>query len=205
MNRPSQPIPTPVPGGGRAYTTRERWTNWIALGATLLALFGGILLRDSVISESQFYEDPAAGISAMRPVGWLVDRGGDYVFRLRDPEARPFKTTLQVTVLTVGPDAEGRNALDMLTLRRAARLSGYRVLNVHDSVNTPRGPAPQMRYAFVASEPDPFLETLPAAVIGVDVVFFKSNQAIIATYQAGVDRFDAEYFRFEQFVASLRF
>lgn len=201
MNYPTPPTQEE----GRTYTTQERWANWIALGVTLLALFGGILIRDSVILETVFYEDPSAGISARRPAGWLVDRGEDYVFRLSDPKARPFKTALQVTVLPVGPDATGRNALDLLSLRRSTQLSGYRVLSVRDSVNTARGPASAMRYAYVASEANPFLETLPVVVRGVDVVFFKSNQAIIASYQANLDRFDDEYFRFEQFVASLRF
>ncbi len=182
-----------------------RWANWLALGATLAALFAGLLVRDGVLSEAVYYEDPSAGIAALRPAEWLVDREGDYVFRLRDPAGRPFKTTLQVAVMTIGPDAAGRNVLDALTLQRSARLSGYRVLSIHDEGITTGGAVAEMRYAYVESEPAPFLETLPVVVVGVDVVFFKSNQAIIASYIARADEFDRYYFHFERFLRSLRF
>jgi hypothetical protein len=187
------------------YTVRQRWSNWLAFGATVLALLLGYGLRNSVMSAASLYEDPSAGITVMRPSGWLVDREGDYVFRLRDPEARPFKTSLLVTVLTIGPDATGRNALDALSLKRAATLGGYRVLEVDDAAATPLGLAPAMRYAYVDSEPDPYLGTLPVVVLGVDVVFFKSDQAIIASYRAAAEDFDAQYFHFERFLSGLRF
>ena len=186
--------------GRRTYTMHERWANWLALALTVLALLSGLLLRDGVLKATTRYEDPSEGIAAARPAGWLVEHGAGYVFRLRDPKARPFKTALQVTVLTVGPDATGRNVFDTLTLRRSAVLSGYRVLDMEET-----GALPKMRYVYVASEPDPFLGTLPVVVMGVDVVYFKSNQAIVATYQASVADFEAQYFRFERFVDSLRY
>jgi hypothetical protein len=158
-----------------------------------------------VLADTVPYEDPAAGLAVRRPAGWLLDAQGDYVFRLQDPAARPFKTALQVSVVTIGPDATGRNVLDSLTLKRSASLSGYRVLSVADPVPTLHGSAAEMRYAYVASEADPFLETLPVVVLGMDVVYLKGDQAIVATYLADVDQFEKQYFRFEQFLASLQF
>ncbi len=188
----------------RPPTTRQLWSDLLALGTTLLALLGGLALRESVLTETVFYEDPAAGISAQRPANWLVDAQGDYVFRVQDPAARPFKTALQVAVITIGPDATGRNVLDTLTLKRSAVLSGYRVLSVADPVATPHGPGAEMRYAFVASDASPFLETLPVVVMGVDVVYRKGDQAVVVSYMAEAEEFDRQYFRFEQFLASLR-
>jgi hypothetical protein len=189
----------------RRPSTRQLWSGLLALGATLLALLGGLVVRDSVLADTVPYEDPAAGLAVRRPAGWLLDAQGDYVFRLQDPAARPFKTALQVSVVTIGPDATGRNVLDSLTLKRSASLSGYRVLSVADPVPTLHGSAAEMRYAYVASEADPFLETLPVVVLGMDVVYLKGDQAIVATYLADVDQFEKQYFRFEQFLASLQF
>jgi hypothetical protein len=186
-------------------TTHQMWANLLALGVVVVALAAGWVLRLNAREATEYYQDPTAGIEIERPVGWLLDSQGDYVFRLRSPAALPFKTTLQVSVLTIGPDATGRNVLDALTLRRSANLSGYRVLSVSDPVDVPNSPVVEMRYAYVASETNPFLEALPIVVMGVDMVFLKGDQAVIASYLADPARFDAEYFRFEQFLASLRF
>lgn len=189
----------------RQSTTAQFWSGLLALGVTALALLGGLALRESVRAETVPYEDPIAGIAVLRPAGWLLDTQGDYVFRLQDPAARPFKTALQIAVLTIGPDATGRNVLDALTLKRASALSGYRVLSVTDPVNTPKGLAAEMRYAFVALDANPFLKTLPVVVVGVDVVYRKGDQAIVASYLAEEEEFDKQYFRFQQFLASLQF
>lgn len=186
-------------------TTRQFWSGMLALAVTLLALLGGLALRARVRADLVRYEDPVAGIAAMRPTTWLVDSQGDYVFRVQDPAARSFKTTLQVAVMTIGPDATGRNVLDILTMNRSSMLSGYSVLAVNDPVATPHGPAAEMRYAYVELDPNPFLTTLPTVVMGVDVVYRKGDQAIIATYLASTDSFDGQYFRFEQFLRSLEF
>lgn len=198
-------LPSMAAGPPRVTTTRQMWSNLLALGATLLALLGGLLLRESVRADLVLYEDPAAGIEVMRPAEWLVDTQGDYVFRLQDPVVRPFQTTLQVTVITIGPDATGRNVLDTLTLRRSSLFAGYQVLSVTDPVATPNGPAAEMQYAFVAANANPFLASLPVTVRGVDIVYRKGDQAIIASYHAEAEQFDKQYFRFEQFLSSLRF
>ncbi len=200
-NAPSPPSTSPEPA---RLSRTQLWSSWLAIGATIMALLAGMWMHGRQLKRMALYEDPAAGISAYYPAGWLLDTEGDYVFRVRDPAAAPFNTTLQVSVIPVGPDATARNVLDSITLRRSLSLSAYRVLGV-EPVEYPTGEAALMRYVYVSEEINPFLESHPVVVMGEDAVFLKGDQAIVVTYRAWADGFERQRFRFEQFLANLEF
>src|SRR5690606_40570434 len=86
-------------------------------------------MRDSALNATVTLVDLEAGVRAQVPSGWLIDRrGGDYVFRAIDPNALPFKTLLQVSILPVGPDATPANVLHQIEIDRPLRLPGYQVI-----------------------------------------------------------------------------
>ncbi len=195
------PIPEEAP-----LSRTQRWANMLAVVTAVVGLAFGFFLKGQVVGGTVTFRDLAAGILARYPDGWLLDTAGDYVFRVRDPESPGFRTTLQVALESIGPDATARNILDALTLERAQTLAAYTVLRtIPDFVLPDGGQATRLEYTYVAAETDPFLESLPQVVYGVDVVTIKRGQAIIVTFRVEADRFDEEAWRLDQFLAALEF
>lgn len=186
-------------------TRTQRWAGYLAILTAVVGLSAGFLIKDLILSSATVYRDLAAGILAQYPTNWLLDTEGDYVFRVRDPTAPTFRTTLQVAVEPIGADATARNVLDNLTLARAQTLAAYRVLSTVETTLPEGEAATRLDYVYVETEANPFLESLPVVVRGVDVVTIKGGQAIIVTFRADRDVFDAEVGRLSQFLAALEF
>ncbi len=175
----------------------QRWNTYLAIVGFVLAVALGLTLKNNTLSATQEFEDLEAGIRAQVPANWLVDTASaDYIFRVEDPNALPFKTLLQVSVLTVGSDATPNIVLDLLNMQRAPRFSTYREISRTDE--TLRGdPAKRMVYAYTQDERNPFLATVPLVVEGVDVVVLRRGQAVIITYREERTAFDNNLYRFE--------
>jgi len=186
-------------------TQRQRWSHYFVLIYAAIALLIGINLRDSVLNATVLYTDAQAGIRALYPANWLLDTGGDYVFRVRDMTQMGFKTTLQVKVMPVTANTSARNILDNLILTRQQTLAAFSVL-ARDSY-TVRGdiPATSMTYTFVSRDEDPFLQGVPTVAEGIDVLIIEGGQAIVITFIADVDKFEALLPIFERFLNDLSF
>lgn len=181
----------------------QRWNSYLALAMAGAMLFLGLTLRNASFNAVTTFEDLEAGVRAQVPAGWLLDNeNSDYVFRAVDPDALPFKTTLQVAVLTVGADATPNIVLDILFLQRSTRLANY--VEISRSDQTLRGdPAKRMTYAYTEFERNPFLQSLPIAVKGVDVVVLRRGQAVIVSYREESSTFDENLYRFENLLQTV--
>ncbi len=186
-------------------TRTQRWANALTIVVALMGLGIGFLMKDQIVGGTVPFRDLAAGILARYPQGWLLDTAGDYVFRVRDPEAPGFLTTLQVQVIPIGQDAAARNIVDDLTLQRAQTLAAYTILRAVPDTLPDGDPATRVEYVFVSTETNPFLEPVPVVVYGVDILTLKRGQAIIVTFRVEAGRFQDEAWRLEQFLASLEF
>jgi len=114
-------------------TFTQRWNSYLAVAMAAAVLFVGVTLRNNTLNATQTFENLEAGVRAQVPRGWLLDtQSSDYVFRAEDPDALPFKTVLQVSVLPVGPDATPNLVLDILNMQRAPRFSTYREISRTD-------------------------------------------------------------------------
>jgi hypothetical protein len=133
-----------------------------------------------------------------------VDEGGNYVARIRDPKARPFKTQFVISSIPASGQTSVRNVLDSLTLQRSIDLSAYRVLSVEqatvDGVSQTR-----MTFAFVDADPNPFIQRLPVVVLGTDIVILDGNRALVITYMSDQESYDDNLPAFQRFLASLRY
>lgn len=187
-------------------TRTQRFAHALTLLVTLGGLAFGLLLKDQALGATATYRDLAAGILAQYPAGWLLDTAGDYVFRVRDPLSQGFRTTLQVSVISIGDDAAARNIIDNQAMERARTLAAYEVLSPDPAYRLPNGEtALRLEYFYVETESNPFLESRPSVVHGVDVVAIERGQAIIVTFRVEATRFDEELWRFERFLAALDF
>jgi hypothetical protein len=184
-------------------TLTQRWNSYLALAMAAAVLFVGITLRDDTLNATQTLENLEAGVRAQVPRGWLLDtQSSEYVFRAEDPDALPFKTVLQVSVLPVGPDATPNLVLDILNMQRAPRYSTYREISRTDE--TLRGePAKRLTYAYTQDERNPFQATVPLVVQGVDVVVLRRGQAVIITYREERSAFEDHLYRFENLLRTV--
>lgn len=189
-----------------AIMRRQRLATYLVIAITAAALGAGALLRVSVEDATFPFIDQTTGITARYPANWLIERGSaraEYVMRAQDPAALPFKTTLAIAVLPIGPDATVYDVTEYLTVKRAASLSSYRSLDIMPT-RLPNGtPATQMRYAYAASENNPSLKSLPIAVSATDVIVLTKGQAIIISYLADVGSFDHNQHYFAAFLRRL--
>jgi hypothetical protein len=195
--------------------TRQRWGSYLAIIASLALIAAGFALRSRDLNATQRVESTADGIAARYPAGWLVEvndtvgqpgaaRVRDFVFRIQDPAALPFKTTLQVSLLPVGPDATIADIPDQINLTRANGFNSYRVLQIQ-TVRFGERPAISLEYAYVEQEANPFLQSLPVVVRGIDVITVRSSQAILITFRAESQSFERNRPYFDTFLRSLSF
>ncbi|NDJ75037.1 MAG: hypothetical protein GYB65_02155 [Chloroflexi bacterium] len=183
----------------------QKWNSYLALVLAVVMVFLGIALRNSATAATQTFEDLDAGVRAQVPQNWLLDDdgGSEFVFRAQDPGALPYKTTLQVSFLPVGPGATPRTVLDYLHLQRATQFSAYRQISRSNETLRDGTPASRMIYAYTQVEPNPYLESKPIVVQAVDVVSLRGTQAIVVTYREEQSRFDTNLYRFENLLNTL--
>lgn len=186
--------------------TRSQTLNSLSIvGAALLMLFLGLLMRNSALNARIAFEDQQSGIRALIPANWLVTSNqAEFVVQAEDPGALPFKTLLRVSLIPVGAEATPRNVVDTLTLQRAGRLSTYRILAISPTT-VGDNPAIEMDYAYVQADSNPFISVIPIVVRGRDVVVIEEGQAIVVTYREAETRFAENVTFFEAFLASLEF
>ncbi|MBN1202375.1 MAG: hypothetical protein JXJ20_11010 [Anaerolineae bacterium] len=185
-------------------TFTQRWNSYLAVATVLLMLAFGLTLRNNALNATQTFEDLEAGVRAQLPRGWLLDaESADYVFRAENPDALPFKTLLQVSVLPIGSDATPRNVLDILDIQRATRFSAYRVISRTEETLRDGSDAIRMTYAYTQEERNPFLESVPVVVQGVDVVVLRRSQAVVITYREERSAFENNLYYFENLLQSV--
>jgi hypothetical protein len=185
---------------------RQRWSSYLTIIVAVVVIVGGFVLRTRALTATQRFEDKEAGIAARYPVNWLVDQNGhDFIFRAQDPAALSFKTTLQIAIVTVGPDAHTTDLPDILNPVRAASLPAYRPLTITPIKFANGTEALQMAYAYVSSESNPFLQSVPIVVQAIDVIVLRRNQALVVTYRADEKFFERYRPVFDTFLRSLEF
>jgi len=185
---------------------RQRWASYLTIAAAIAGLLGGLLLRNSITNATIRFENKQTGITVRYPADWLLEQGqenSDLVIRVQDPAATPFKTTLQISLQPIGEGARVAYILDLLNIDRAATLAAYRPLEIVP-ISLPSGvQGTQMTYAYVASEANPFLQTVPIVVRAIDVVVIRGSQAIIVTYEADAPSFERNRHYFDTFLRTL--
>jgi hypothetical protein len=185
-------------------TRNDRFSSLLVIIVVLLFLSLGLVNRQRIDAQLWNYNSRISGIEATYPAGWLVDESGDYVVRMRDPRARPFKTQYQVKVVPAGGQTSIRNVLDGLTLQRSSDLAAFRVLSVEDiSIGTTT--LTRLNFAFVDADPNPFIQRLPVVVKGIDVLVRDGDRVIVVTFMSEEDTFDQNQPDFDRFLQSLRY
>jgi hypothetical protein len=188
-----------------AVSRNDRIASILVVLMITLALMFGLGIRQRELGRTVSHVDREAGIEMRYPAGWLLDSADPaYTLRVSDPNARPFKTLYQITIVPASGQTTVRNVLDTLTLQRSSELSAYRVLDVGQQ-SLGGQDLIRMNFVFVETDPNPFIQRLPVVVLGTDVVLIDAERAIVVTYMAKQDTFERGLPGFERFLASLRY
>ncbi len=189
-----------------ALNVRQRWASILTILVALGGLLLGYLLRVSMIEATLRFENKQFGIAASYPDGWLLEENqGNIVFRVQDPAALPFKTSLQVALIPIGADARPTDILNRLNIERANRFPAYRSLERVPTTLPNGAQGVQMSYAYAAVETNPFLQSEPIAVRAVDVVVLRGAQAIVISFESDAQSFERNRRYFDAFLRSLQF
>jgi hypothetical protein len=187
-------------------TFRQRWNHYLVIITSLIGLFIATNMRDNTLYAVTPYINTTAGIRALYPRNWLIDTSGDYVFRVQDVSRVGFKTTIQVAVQAISSNTSTRNIVDALTLNRSQLLAAYRALPANNAFALPDGTrATSVKYTYASINADPFLDTVPLVVRGIDILSIKRGQAVIITFLADSNTYENDYHMFERFLSTLEF
>jgi len=194
-----------ITGQEEEFTRRQRWSHALTVIVGVVVLLYGLNMRAGALYATTIYDNAQAGIRANYPQNWLLDESEDYVFRVRDMARIGFKTTILITTQPIGPDMTERNVLDTLNITRPLIMAAYNILSIGDYTLPDGTPATAMNYTYVAVDTNPFLESVPAVVLGQDIITIRGGQAIIITFCADAQTFDQDSAIFNRFLASLEF
>ncbi|MCB9451827.1 MAG: hypothetical protein H6672_10330 [Anaerolineaceae bacterium] len=184
---------------------RQRWSHYFVLIFGIIGVFMGMNLRDSTLNAVSIYVNTEAGIRAAYPRDWLRDSSENYVFRVRNTAEIGFKTTIQIAINPVGSDTTAWNVLTAQTLNRAQTLAAYNVTTIEPYTLPDETQATIMNYSYVAADPNPFLESVPTAVRGSDILVIKRGQAIIITFLSDAQSYEQNVAILNQFLRNLEF
>lgn len=178
-------------------TYQDRRSTLTVVGATVLALLLGALLKSSVLNRSQIIQQK--GISASVPASWVVEDGaGDFIFASWDP----FTPDVRYTVFLI-PTQAGRSLLDVAAeqnLGLGKALQSFRVLEETPIIRRGRE-GYKVIYAFVNTEQT----GLPIVLLAVNYYFPADNDTLVISLQADEQAYDEALLRFESFLDSVSY
>ena len=187
-------------------TFRQRWSHYLVLAFGIVGMFIAINLRDSILNATTQYTNPQVGIRAEYPQNWLLEENGeDFIFRVSDVSTSGYNTTIQIAARPVSPQTAARNIFDALTLARAQTLARYEVVSEETFVLPDETVTSAMLYTFVSGQADPFLQSIPTVVEGIDILIIERGQAIIVSFLAEADSFETDFYILERFLRTLEF
>ena len=189
-------------------TRRDRWADWFVIGVVVLAFLLGWAVKAWAEGGTKSFTDPETGLTLDYPAGWLMGSAGDYVFKARDPHSGPFKITYQVTADKLDPAHPMSlvDAVNMTSVSRARKLTAFRLLDIETVGEEGQSPsAIWSSYVYVEEKPDPFRESLPAVVLGLDYTAVKGGYLYTFTLLASGADFDEAEKDFKAFLQDAGF
>jgi hypothetical protein len=194
------------PSEGFQPTFRQRWSNYLLIIVALIGMTIGLNMRNDALFATTSYENLGEGIALQYPVNWLQDDAGDYVVRFREETNIGYKTTIQIATQAVGSSTSPRNVIDGLSLDRSQILAAYRILSINYEFELPdESIAAAVEYSFTETISDPFLQSIPIVVRGLDIIAIRRGQAIVITFLTSQPEFDIKYPIFERLLETLEF
>ncbi len=206
-------------------TRRDRWADWLVVGVVVVALLLGWAVKAWTVGDTESFTHAETGLALNYPAGWLVSSAEDYVFKARDPNSGPFKTTYQVTASQLDPDRPMSllDAVNSVSVSRARKLTAFRLLDIEPvdeegqalpanieatDEELKEAIAPRAiwaYYVYVEEKPDPFRESLPVVVLGLDYTTVKNGYLYTFALLASEADFEEAEKEFRAFIQDAGF
>lgn len=179
----------------------KEWVSvGLVVGLTLIALFLGRLLKDSI--ENQTTQIERGGVKAFIAKGWSVQNGIDgesTLFTTSDP-FDPFHS-YTVAQQPVVPGGLITDSVVNRNLERAQQLQNYQVL---EQANVKVGGADGYRVKYVYTGVPKFSK-IPVVMMGVDYYQASAERILVVTMEDQSSLFDQVYPAFIKFLNGLVF
>jgi len=173
------------------------------VGVVVAALLLGWVLKVSAENKTLSYNNE--GVTVHYPDGWLLDEKAGYIVKVSDPSSGLFRTTYIVQMEAIDASTAETTALTNLlnnvSLSRAQAVTAYKLFQVNQ-VQVRGKSAAKATYVYVEEKPNPFRETVPVVVEGVDYAFVEGGKAYIFTLLAAEPNFAAAEKQFMSFLNS---
>lgn len=160
----------------------DRWVDLIVIALVVVALALGWVVK--TVAEGRTVAVEVSGLHLRYPAGWLrLDAQPPVLLQVQDGLARGLATTLTLQRRPLPTGAAQPLALiqQSLALERGSQWAAYRVLQLQDSVSVGGRKGMRITFAYVETNPDPFLVTVPVVMRGDDLLFVQDDQAYIFT------------------------
>jgi hypothetical protein len=182
---------------------RDRWADWVVVGVVIVALLLGWALKVSAENKTLSYSNE--GVTVHYPYGWLLDDKSGYIVKVSDPNSGLFRTTyiVQTGAIDAGVSETAAliSLLNNVSLSRAQTTTAYKLFQVEE-VQVRGKPAVKATYVYVEEKPNPFRETVPVVVEGVDYAFAEGGKVYVFTLLAAEPDFAAAEQHFAAFLES---
>lgn len=164
---------------------RDRSVSWVVVGVTVVALILGWFVKTAAEGRTVLYE--VDGLSVRYPANWVrAEVQSPALLQVEDRWAAPYRTTLRLERRPVPTGFEKilPTIQSSLALERGRGWTAYRVLRSDGSVEVSGTTGMQITFAYVETNPNPFLETVPVVMYGEDYLFPVGEQVYVVTLTA---------------------
>ena len=189
-------------------TPTQRWGHILVLMVGMISLLTVLNLKNATLSRKVVYQNLETGITALYPIDWLLDESpnnDEYVFRVQNRHERGYPTTFQIASIPISGNSQERSILDLLTLERSKTLAAYRTLLVEPYQLKEDQPGIRGLFTYVETSENPFTQSIPYVVSGVDIVVNVGGRALVITFISEANRYAENYVLFETFLRDLSF
>ena len=169
---------------------RDRWSSWLVVAVVIVALILGWVVKTA--AEGRTVPFAGEGLRATYPAGWVrVEVQAPVLLQVGDRWAQPFRSTLSVERRPLSPGSDNPLGLiqQMVSLERGRSLSAFRTLRGEQSVAVRGEPGVRVTFAYVATNPNPFAETLPVVMRGEDVIFLVGDSAYVVSLTTAAENY----------------
>jgi len=167
----------------------DLWVTWMVVGLFVVALLLGWAVRTAAEGRTVSYE--AGGLRLRYPAGWVRANAQPPILLQAEKWVAPFRNTLtlQVRPLPQGAARPFGAIQQALALERARTWMAYRVLGTEEAANIGRRTGSHVTFAYVETNANPFVETIPVVMRGEEYLLQVGDQVQIVTLTAAEDNY----------------
>jgi len=165
---------------------RDRLVEWIVVAITVAALLVGWGIQAAVEGRTATAE--VEGLQLRYPAGWIKTNAEPPILLQAEEWLGPARSTVivQRRPLPAAPNPL-RAVQQTIALERARTWTAYRTLETDEAATVAGRPAFRVAFAYVETNPNPYLETVPVVMYGEDYLIQVGNDVYVVTLTAAED------------------